>query len=161
MKAIKRIIAYLVDYAVISIPVMIICMMIGTLPALDTNGDYPFLMISFVYMPHVFWGNLLAYPGVYGNLSWLPCIIAASAAFESIVYSLQSRFCSATPGMKLMRLRIVSADQHRPGFGRLLVWNILKVLGKYLLAIPFLTCVISRRRNTVYDSLMGIEVREQ
>lgn len=158
MLSIKRIIAYFIDYLIISIPLMIICMMIGTLPMFDTNGDYPFMVISFVYMPHIFWGNLISYPGNYGNLSWLPSIIAASAVFESVVYSLQMHFRHTTPGNKRMRLQIVSTNQSELGFGRIFLWNTLRVFSKYLLAIPLLICILSKRKHTVYDSLIGIEI---
>lgn len=160
MLIIKRIIAYIIDYIIISIPLMVICMAIGTIPVFETNGDYPFLMIFFVYMPYAFWGNLISYPDHYGNLSWLPFIIVVSSLFEGISYSLQIQWRHTTLGNKKMGLQMISNNQYSLGFRRVFLWNILRVFSKYLLAIPLLACILFNRKHTVYDSLMGIEIRD-
>lgn len=156
---IKRTLAYLIDYLSISIPIMIICMMIGTYPIFETYGDYPFLVIEFVYVPHIFWSYIFWDLNQYGIPIWLPCILFVTILFESCAYSLQMRLFGKTLGMKCTKIIAVPRDYKKITIMKLFVWNIMKVVQKYFLGIPFFLMMITKK-ETFYDVLLQIRIQE-
>lgn len=158
---VKRIAAYIIDYLILSIPIMIVSMMIGTLPLFQTHGDFPFMILAFVYLPHVFWGNLIRYPGHYGNLMWLPCVILAALVLESIVYSIMIWRKKATVGMRTMKIEVAAREDQGSGIGSILLWNMVRVFSKYILAVPLLLSVVSKGKGTFYDRMCKLNVHEK
>ncbi len=153
----KRIGAYLIDYLSISLLLFILCLMWGTLPMFDAHGDYPFIMISFVYLPWLFWYNMLAYQGGYGDISWIWGVFIICIIVESIVYSIQEYRNGQTFGKKVLRIMIKDVGDKKISFCRIFARNVLKITSKFLLGVPFfLSCFF--KDKAIYDIFTKIIV---
>ncbi len=153
----RRIVAYIIDYLSVSILLMILCMMVGTFPIFDINPDYPFLIISFIFFPWMFWKSIYLYPNHYGNLDWITYAITICIIVESVVYSIEEYQNSQTIGKRVMHIKIKDVKNKKIQFYRLLIRNVLKIISKYLIGLPFFVMLLNNSQ-TIYDSLLNIVV---
>jgi uncharacterized RDD family membrane protein YckC len=91
---------------------------------------------------------------------WLVAILAVAgwALAVGLYFTVFWSTTGQTPGMRLMRLRVVTADGTPPGFGRALV----RLAGLVLAIIPlfagFLPVLFDSRRRALQDWLAGTVV---
>jgi uncharacterized RDD family membrane protein YckC len=95
-----------------------------------------------------------------GNLDQLDTVgtILAAIAWATVVGFYFVVFWSTTgqtPGMRLMGLRVLTYDGHRPGLGR----SVVRLIGLGLAIIPlfagFLPVLVDDRRRGVHDMMAG------
>jgi uncharacterized RDD family membrane protein YckC len=99
-----------------------------------------------------------------GLPGWLAAVLAG-AGFALTVVAYFTFFWAtsgSTPGMALVRLRVVAADGRALGAGRSLVRLVGLVLSIALLCLGFLPALVSNRRRALQDYLAGtVVVRER
>lgn len=89
--------------------------------------------------------------GVGGVLAGLGTLGAASIVYFIAFWTLTGQ----TVGMRIMRLRVVDAEDVRPGFRR----SVVRLVGMWLAAIPLMAgyalILFDRRRQGLQDKLAG------
>jgi len=115
-------------------------------------------------------GGFAVVSGVFGLILSLftsvevssPAAVLSVAAMWSIVvagyFTLSWTVTGETPGMRLMRLRVLDAQGRPPRFGR----SLLRLVGAILAAIPFfagyLLVLVDDRRRGLHDMIAGTVV---
>jgi uncharacterized RDD family membrane protein YckC len=115
-------------------------------------------------------GGFAVVSGVFGLILSLftsvevssPGAVLSVAAMWSIVvagyFTLSWTVTGETPGMRLMRLRVLDAQGQPPRFGR----SLLRLVGAILAAIPFfagyLLVLVADRRRGLHDMIAGTVV---
>lgn len=80
--------------------------------------------------------------------------------FLSCIYffSIIEYFLQASPGKKLVRLRVVSIKENRVGFGILFLRNILKCISIGLCGVGYLVCFKNKHRQAWHDKVTKTKV---
>ena len=151
----KRAKAYLMDYLIVSMPIMIVISMMVFNFFQNTGilSVYPFILLMLVFCPYFILGYLVLYP-VKSDILLVLASIAAIIILESIIYTLME-FCfnGQTIGKKCNDIRLYNTS-----ILKIFIRNILKSASKYFLCIPYFTVLVTKEKQTAYDLLLGTYV---
>lgn len=151
----KRAKAYLMDYLIVSMPIMIVISFMAFSFLKDTGilSVYPFILLMLVFCPYFMLGYLVLYPEINDILLVLASI-AAIVILESIIYTLMEIFFNGqTIGKSCNDIRLYNTT-----LLKLFIRNILKSASKYFLFIPYFTVFVTKEKQTAYDLLLGTYV---
>jgi len=151
----KRAKAYLMDYLIVSMPIMIVISFMAFSFFKDTGilSVYPFILLMLVFCPYFMLGYLVLYPEINDILLVLASI-AAIVILESIIYTLMEIFFNGqTIGKRCNDIRLYNTT-----LLKLFIRNILKSASKYFLFIPYFTVFVTKEKQTAYDLLLGTYV---
>lgn len=94
---------------------------------------------------------------VNGQAHLLAMALVAGAV--ALAYGLAAEaLTGGTPGKLLVRARVVGPYGGHAGFGRLLLRNVVKVVGTAALGIGPLWCIVDRQRRALHDRAAGTHV---
>ena len=151
----KRAKAYLVDYLIVSIPIMIVTSMIvlNFFPRTSSLNVYPFILLMLMFCPYFMLEYLILYP-IKNDIVLVLGSIVIIIILESIIYTLMEFwFNGQTIGKKCNDICLYNI----PIF-KIFIRNILKSTSKYFLCIPYLTVLVTKEKQTAYDLLLGTHV---
>lgn len=154
----KRVKAYLFDYLILSIPIMIVTFMIvlNFLPYTRSLNVYPFILLMLMYCPYFILGYLIKYP-IKNDVVLVLVSIVIIVILESIIYTIMEFFFNGqTIGKKKNNIYL-----YNKSIFKIFIRNILKTSSKYLLCIPYLPALVTKEKQTAYDLLLGTYVIEK
>ena len=151
----KRAKAYLMDYLIVSMPIMIVISFMAFSFLKDTGilSVYPFILLMLVFCPYFMLEYLILYP-IKNDIVLVLGSIVIIIILESIIYTLMEFwFNGQTIGKKCNDICLYNI----PIF-KIFLRNILKSTSKYLICIPYLTVLVTKEKQTAYDLLLGTHV---
>jgi len=152
----KRAKAYLMDYLIVSMPIIIVTsmMIVNFFPrAGQLMYIFPLALLMLMFCPYFMFGHLVLYPEK-NDIVFVLGSIAIIIILESIIYTLME-FCfnGQTIGKKCNDICLYNTT-----IFKIFLRNILKSTSKYLICIPYLTVLVTKEKQTAYDLLLGTHV---
>lgn len=147
----KRALAYLIDYLIFSVPIIIITFIIAInfFPSTISINVYPFILLMVVFCPYFILGYLIMYP-IKNDIILVLASIGIVIALESIFYTLiEFIFNGQTIGKKYNNIKLCNKS-----ILKIFIRNILKCSSKYILCIPYLPALVTKKKQTAYDLLL-------
>lgn len=151
----KRAKAYLFDYLILSIPIMIVTSMIvfKFFPNTSSLNVYPFILLMLMFCPYFIFGYLVVYP-IKSDIVLVLGSIIIIIFLESIIYTLMEFLCNGqTIGKKYNNIYLYNSS-----IFRIFIRNILKSASKYLMCIPYFPALVTKEKQTAYDLLLGTHI---
>ncbi len=155
----KRLIAYLIDYFIISIPLVIFTSIIAVSffnkESESLSGVYPFMVIYLTYFPHHFFVYLIEHFSISNIVATLQILIILNILEATIFTFIEKYMHIQTIGKRVVKIRILGGDS----LSKLYARNFLRGISKYVL-IPYLSIFFVKDRQTLYDIFLNTKVVE-
>ncbi|MGH4120764.1 RDD family protein [Clostridium sp.] len=157
----KRISSYAMDYLIVSLPIMIV---VGILCNLIFKNEinaqmFPFLLIILVYFPYGIFRNVYLDHTLYGDYRIIIVATLLIVLMETLMFTLMEILNDGhTIGKKKFKIKVVSESNKKYSLSIKIYRNILKSLSRNLFCIPFLFQLITSKKQTLYDSILGTSV---
>lgn len=157
----RRIISAIIDSCIIFVLLFFVgfCYLrLFPLSETDYQGA-PFFLILSLLMPGYMVLELLKEPGGFSIVDPFCSLIVILFVFEWLFWCLIEVVLSGrTIGKSFFGLKIVFIAEPKFPFFNMALRNLLKVISKYLLGIPFVFLLFSKNHETIYDKLSKITV---
>lgn len=158
----KRMGASVIDYAIISIPLLtIVSIIMWYFFNNHISQVFPFIALSLVFFPYFMLVYLIVYPAPSAILT-VAITIAVIIFVEALMYTIMEVFNeNATIGKRVLKIKITSVRKLKYSIVDKILRNVLKCLSKYLFFVPFLFMLITAQKQTLYDLILGTTVIEK
>ena len=156
-----RALAALIDFTIVATLCMTVCAwVVGNVFGDMINQQMaPFLMIEMLLSPLTLLMQTISTPRAYGNVGVIYVLYAICFSMEFLYYSLFEVLpFKRTPGYMIMKIRVCC--DRRGWAARVVERNLLKVISRYLYAVPFVLSAFDRQGRTVYDRMCRVYVKK-
>lgn len=152
----ERIMAYLIDYLVIIMPLFIgTSYIIGTYfrEYIDIQ-EYPFILIILLVFPIYMYGHLLMYPSIF----YIKIVIVSGIVIilleTSLLILMEFIAKGNTIGKNIYKIKVTTSDHESYTIGKRVCRALLKSVSRNLMFIPCISVLFTMKRQSIYDILL-------